>query len=585
MKFYRDISTLDPAERAALADDYQLQWEKSALLNSEEMAQLEALKQNPELREKTLLTLLEFGTAGIRGKMCIGGGGINRFTVALASHALAAEITEAGGSDRGAVIACDSRLHSEEFARITACVMALHGVRTFIFDSLRPTPELSFAILHLGCQAGVNITASHNTKEYNGYKAYWDNGAQIAVDLAARVAGRCFDGDILSALDGCDFDALVRAGKITVIGGKVDEAYLNEVMKTSAADGLMKKTASGMKIVYTPLHGAGYKLVPEILRRDGFENVVCVPEQSLPDGGFPTVVKPNPQDRAAFDLGIALAGKLGAELVLATDPDADRAGVAVMDKDGNFRVLTGNQIGCLLLNFIISAKNASGSMPHDPACVMSLVSTSLADRICSDAGVKLFRVYTGFKYIGEKIAEFEKTGSNSFLFGFEESHGYLAGTYARDKDAVGASLLICEMAAFYKARGLSLVDVLEGLWRRFGCVGDFTHELVITDVDFRSRMNAIMDGFRSAPPLTLGDEKTVSFEDYLSGEARSLDGKIAKLPFAPENMLAFVGETGTRVIVRPSGTEPKIKFYVSVNTDSPEAAQTRFESVMKGLIK
>ena len=584
MKFFKDISIIDPAERAALADDYQRQWENSGFLNDEEKEQLAALRENPELREKTLLTLLEFGTAGIRGKMCIGGGGINRFTVALASQAFAAEIKEAGGLDRGVVIACDSRAHSDEFARITACVMALCGVRTFIFESLRPTPELSFAILHLGCQAGVNITASHNTKEYNGYKAYWDNGAQISVALAARVAGGCFEGDILSALDGCDFDALVKAGRINVIGKEVDEAYLGEVMKTSVADGLLRKTASSMKLVYTPLHGAGYTLVPELLRRDGFENVVCVPEQSLPDGNFPTVVKPNPQDGAAFDLGIALAGKLGAELVLATDPDADRAGVAVRDKDGGFRVLTGNQIGCLLLNFIISAKRSSGTMPHDPACVMSLVSTSLADRICADAGVTLFRVYTGFKYIGEKIAEFEKSGSHSFIFGFEESHGYLAGTYARDKDAVGASLLICEMAAFYKARGLSLADVLDGLWRRFGYVGDFTHELVITDVDFRSKMNKIMDGFRSAPPASLDAEKVVLVEDYLSGEARSADGVVRALPFAPENMISFIGEGQTRVTVRPSGTEPKIKFYVSLNTDSPEAARSRFENVMKELL-
>ncbi len=518
--------------------------------------------------------------------MHMGAGAINRFTVALATKALAYAVKESGGAQRGVVIACDSRNHSMEFARVTACVLAREGVKAYLFDALRPTPELSFAVLELGCRAGVNITASHNTKEYNGYKAYWDHGAQISVEQAKLIAKKCYEYDLLSALEGCDFDAFVKAGAITVIGKEMDEKYLARVLKTSIIEGQARQTAREMKLVYSPLHGAGHALVPEILARDGFSCVTTVEEQMVLDGDFPTVTKPNPQDRGAFDLGIRLARSIGSEAVIATDPDADRAGIAIREKDGSFRVLTGNQIGCLLLQFILDAKQKANAMPKHPAVVMSLVSTNLADAICQANGVTLFRVYTGFKYIGEKIAEFEAKGNYSYLFGFEESHGYLAGSYARDKDAVGAVMLICEMAAFYKSCGMTLSDALAKLYERYGFVGDFTYEMAITDVDFMAKMASVMEQYRREPLRTLDGEQVRVLEDYASQTRRDLvRQEETGICLPKENMLSFSTAEGTRVIVRPSGTEPKIKLYVSLRADDAESAEAKYRRVLDDALR
>ncbi|MBE6591660.1 MAG: phospho-sugar mutase [Ruminococcaceae bacterium] len=586
MKLFKDLKSVDAETRIRLAKENYLIWKNSDALTEEEKASLDEFCADHELMERVFLTLLEFGTAGIRGKMHMGSSGINRFTVALATKALAYAVKEAKGEGRGVVIACDSRNNSAEFAKITACVLAKEGIKTYIFDRLRPTPELSYAILKLNCQAGVNITASHNTKEYNGYKAYWDNGAQIGIELAKTIADKCYEYDLFQCARDCDFDKLVSDGSITVIGEEVDNAYLGEVLKTSVIGEGLKDVKRELQIVYTPLHGTGYKLVPKILRLAGFENVVTVPEQMVLDGNFPTVKKPNPQDMNAFDQGIALANKVGSEVVLATDPDADRAGIAIRCKDGSFKVLTGNQIGCLLLEFLINAKKKENKLPANSAVVMSLVSTSLADRICKANGIKLFRVYTGFKYIGEKIGEFESSGEYSYLFGFEESHGYLGGTYARDKDAVGAVMLICEMTAFYKSRGRSLVEVMDEIYSKYGFVSDKTYELNITEVDYISKMASIMADFRSSPLKTIDGERVTVMDDYKSLESTDLiTMKKTRIELPSENMLSFTTEKSTRIIVRPSGTEPKIKIYVSLEAEDQEAANEKYQRVINEVVK
>lgn len=586
MKLFQDLSVLTEEEKQNYAHENYLEWLSCPLLTQEEKEQLRDLAQDEKVKQQVFLSLLTFGTAGIRGKMHVGAGAINRFTVALATKALAYAVKEVEGAQKGVVIACDSRNHSMEFARITAAVLAKEGVKAYIFDALRPTPELSFAVLELGCQAGVNITASHNTKEYNGYKAYWDHGAQIAVEQAKVIAQKCYEYDLLSVLDGCDYDAAVKAGTITVIGKEMDEKYLAKVLETSIIEEDVRAVAKEMKLVYSPLHGAGHALVCEILKRDGFSCVETVAEQMVLDGNFPTVKKPNPQDRAAFDLGIALAQRIGSEAVIATDPDADRAGIAIREKDGSFCVLTGNQIGCLLLQFIIDAKEKAGIMPNNPAAVMSLVSTGLADAICQANGVTLFRVYTGFKYIGEKIAEFEQNQSHSYIFGFEESHGYLAGTYARDKDAVGAAMLICEMAAFYKSCNMTLSDALAKLYERYGFVADFTYEYNITDVDFMAKMASIMESFRKEPLKSIDGEAVTVLEDYAFQKRMDFaKGEETPIPMAKENMLAYLTAEGTRVTVRPSGTEPKIKIYVSLRAENEAMAAKKYERVIGDVLK
>lgn len=582
MKLFSDLSLLSAQERAQFSQENYLEWKACPLLSAQEKDSLDALCQPQERKEQVFLSLLSFGTAGIRGKMHLGAGGINRFTVAVATMALAYAVKQTpNGAQKGVVIACDSRNHSQEFAQITACVLAREGVKVYLFESLRPTPELSFAILHLGCRAGVNITASHNTKEYNGYKAYWDNGAQIGPAQAGVIAKKCYDFDLLGALEGCDYSSFVQQGKIEIIGREVDEAFLEKVLSTGIMPAPAKEIAQQLKIVYTPLHGAGHALVPELLRRDGFACVSTVAEQMVLDGDFPTVTKPNPQDRGAFDMGIALAREIGSELIVATDPDADRAGVAIRESSGEFTVLTGNQIGCLLLEFIIEALKRNNAMPDNGAVVMSLVSSALADAICRENGVTLFKVYTGFKYIGEKIAEFEATGAYTYLFGFEESHGYLRGTYSRDKDALGGVMLICEMAAYYKSLGLTLSDALAALYNKYGFVSDFTYEMNITDADFLTKMKHIVEGFRTDPFASLDGEEVVTVNDYLSQTTRSVaTGVISPLPLEKENMVSFVTAGFTSLVVRPSGTEPKIKFYVSLRAADAVQAKEKYQRIV-----
>ena len=546
------------------------EWESSPFCDEEEKKAI--AKMSDEEKARAFTTLIKFGTAGLRGKMLPGLSNMNKTTVALATASLGRLVIEAGGCDMGVVIACDSRNNSDLFSRLSASVLAGMGIRVYIFDELRPTPELSFALRHLGCKAGINITASHNTREYNGYKVYWEDGAQLPPDEAEKVSALIPDLSPIS-IEAPDFDTLVNDGKIKIISSEVDEAYLKNVLAQSVSrDGIDE-----LKILYTPLHGAGYKLVPEALRRAGFKSIETVPSQIIPDGDFPTVEKPNPQFIEAFSEAIAL--KRECDLIIATDPDADRMGVAVKYDDG-YKALSGNEIALILLDYLIKAKK----MPENPAVVKSLVSSALAEVMCEKNGIRVFNVYTGFKYIGEKIKEFEKDNSYTFLFGFEESYGYLAGTYARDKDGVLASLLIAEACAYHKSHGASLPDALEGIYKEYGFWGEYWSEAIITSPDFKAESARIMERLRREPSQVIAGERLVEVSDWFERTVTNFKtGEKLSISTARENMLGYTLESGTRIIMRPSGTEPKIKLYYFINADSPEKAILRRDEIKNAL--
>lgn len=520
--------------------------------------------------------VIGFGTAGLRGKMLPGSANMNCETVALATRALAETVLEADGAESGVVIACDSRNNSELYSELSASVLAAAGIKVYIFDSLRPTPELSFAIRHLGCKAGINVTASHNTKEYNGYKVYWEDGAQLPPVEAKKVADRFQTLDFWN-IPRIDFEEGIKDGRITVIGEEVDKIYLSNVLAQSPSPEMIKDNSDKIKILYTPLHGAGYRLAPEALKAAGFKHVKSVDTQSIPDGNFPTVDKPNPQFIAAFNEAIAVSE--GYDVIIATDPDADRMGVALKNKNGKFETLTGNQIALVLINYIIKAKKANGTMPANPAVVKSIVSSKLASVICERNGITMFDVYTGFKYIGEKIKEFEATGSHSFIFGFEESYGYLTGTYARDKDGVVAALLAAEAALDAKLQGKTLFEVLDGIYAEYGFWGEYWGEAILTSPNFTEEMAEIMKRLRNEPPKDIAGLKVAKIADYSTVTLRDLrTGKTEKLPFDPENVLTYILEDESSITVRPSGTEPKIKLYYFISSENEAESKVKLNS-------
>ena len=444
-------------------ENYQ-KWLNANALSTEEKAELQAIANDPKEIEFRFTKGLSFGTAGLRGTMKTGMAAMNRHTVAHATQGLACLILKLNRAQSGVAVAYDSRNNSPLFAKTAACVLAANGIKAYLFDDLRPTPELSFALRELKCVAGINITASHNPKEYNGYKAYWEDGAQLPPEHADIVSEEIERLDIFCDVKLMDYEEALEKGLIEIIGAEIDEKYLKQVEAQAVNPSAVAKVADTLSIVYTPLHGTGHKLVPQIMRRIGLKNLYTVDEQMVIDGNFPTVKKPNPEYPDVFDLGIAIANRVGSDLVIATDPDADRVGVMTRTPNGSFTTITGNQMGALLADYIITAYRESDTMPENPYMVKSIVSTELVSKICAANGIKMHNVLTGFKFIGEVIKNYEKTGDGAFLFGFEESYGYLKGTYARDKDAVVASMLICEMTAFYKAKNMTLSDALSALW-------------------------------------------------------------------------------------------------------------------------
>ncbi len=551
-------------------------WLDSEVLTDDEKEELLSIKDNDDEIRIRFSSGLTFGTAGLRGTMKVGMNAMNVYTVAQATQGLASLIHKEGRASDGVVIAYDSRNNSELFARVSAEVLAAADIPTYIFDALRPTPELSFALRELGCVAGINITASHNPKQYNGYKAYWDDGAQLPPEHANTVYAEICKIDIFKDVKRMNFDDAVAAGKIKILGEEMDNRYLARVREQLVNPDAVKKVADDLKIVYTPLHGTGHKLVPEILESIGLKHLYKVEEQFKIDGNFPTVEKPNPEYADVFKLGIEIADRVGSNLVIATDPDADRVAVMARTRDGGFRTITGNQMGALLLDYIITAYEETDTMPPLPYAVKSVVSTELVTKICEAHKVEMFNVLTGFKFIGEVIKNHEKSGEGSFIFGFEESYGYLKGTYARDKDAVVASMLICEMTAYYYAKDMTLCDALDKLYEKYGFCREFNVEIYMEGVDGPAKMAALLDGMRASIPNELGGVSVKTFGDYNAEvfiDVASGEHTPTGLPRA--NMLYFKLENGDVVIVRPSGTEPKVKFYFLVIAANEQEADTR----------
>ena len=539
--------------------------------NAQEQQELRALENDLGELEDRFYRELSFGTAGMRGVLGLGPNRMNRYTVGRVTLALAALVKEhEGGAERGVAIGYDSRNFSKEFARETALILASQGVKAFLFDSLRPVPVLSFTVRHLHCLAGVVITASHNPSKYNGYKVYWEDGGQLPPDRAAIITGR-LSGIGYGDARPMDESEAREKGLLITIPPEVDDAYIAAVKKLAVNPELTREMGKTLKIVYTPLHGSGNIPVRRVLREIGVENVYVVPEQELPDGNFPTVRVPNPEEKDAFDLAVAMQKKLGADLCVGTDPDCDRVGVACLTASGDVRLLTGNQIGCILLHYILSQKKALGTLPKNAAAVKSIVSTEMARAICLKYDTELFDVLTGFKFIAEKIQQFEETGSHTFEFGFEESYGFLSGTDVRDKDGVNAVMLIAEAACYYKKKNMTLVDAIEELYEEFGVFGERTVSVVLPGKDGLEKMQAIMKALRDEGVEKVGPSRVMSTRDYMMSEPKS-------------DVLYYTLEQGW-ACVRPSGTEPKIKIYAGAVTDSHEETDKLLDEYIASLRK
>ena len=528
---------------------------------------------------------LDFGTAGLRGIMRPGTNSMNVHVIMQATQGLANLINEEKGQDRGVVISYDSRNNSRKFAEAAASVLAAANIRTYFFDELHPVPLLSFAVRELNCLAGIMITASHNPKEYNGYKVYWEDGAQLPPEHAKKVSGYIHSLDIFEDIKAVDFDKACQEGKIEIIGNDFDEKYFAEVMKQQANPDVVGEVADTFKLVYTPLHGSGYRLVPEVLRRIGFkaENILTVPEQMILDGDFPTVEKPNPEFKSSFNLGLEIAKKENCDLIIGTDPDADRMGIMLRKPDGEYITITGNQAGALMLDYIIKNRREKGTLPANAYAVKSLVSTSLCDKICEKNNVKMYNVFTGFKFIGEKIKE---VGEKDYIFGFEESYGYLAGTYARDKDAVYAAMIIAEMAAFYKTKNMSLYDALEGLYKEYGYIFNTNVTIRKEGVTAQEDMKKSMANLRENLPKQIAGIDVLKVTDYKDGIITNLKtGEKTNSELKDSNIIYFDMEDGSVLIARPSGTEPLIKVYFSIPAENEEKAIEKFESYKEVLTK
>ncbi len=566
-------------------DEYK-KWLSSPLLTREEADEIRSIEEQKDLIELRFGCEMGFGTAGLRSTMYMGPGCMNRFTVAQTTQAIAALILGENGANRGVAIACDSRNNSTLFANVSAQVLAANGIKVYLFDGVRPTPELSFAVRELGCIAGINITASHNPKEYNGYKAYWEDGAQISPDQAKAVSAARENIDVLTGAKTMSLEDGIARGLITVLGEDFDEKYLDSVMKTAINPDGVSNIADTLKIVYTPLHGAGYRLVPEVLKRMGMKHIYTVPEQMVLDGNFPTVKKPNPEYPDVFALGIAIADQVGSDLIIATDPDSDRVGVMTRTKDGSFMTISGNQMGALLLDYVIKARRERGLLTPNDYAVKSLVSTDMAYGIAKKQGVTLYDVLTGFKFIGEVIKNYEtakKTGN--FLLGFEESYGYLLGTYARDKDAVGATLMICEMTAYYASRGMTLSDGLEELYKTYGYYREGMLDIYMEGLDGIAKRLRVMETLRKDAPRAIGGVDVAEYGDYLAGILTDSQGNRKDTGLPPSDMLTYALSNGDKVIVRPSGTEPKIKIYFLLHAEEEAALDTKLAAYKEDAAK
>ena len=548
--------------------DYRKEYEKwlaSPALSEDERAELRALEGNDKEIKARFYGPLEFGTAGLRGTMYTGLHNMNRHVIRWATQGFAnvirAEGTEA--MQKGVAVCMDCRNHSAEFARETACVMAANGIHVRLFESLRPTPELSFAVREYGCQAGVNVTASHNPKEYNGYKVYWADGAQLPPQHAAAIADELTRIDIFTGVQSMDYEQALAEGRIELLGEDCDRRFMANVMGMVNDYETVKKVADDFGLVYTPFHGCGYKLVPEALTRLGIKHLYCEPKQMVIDGDFPTVVSPNPENPEGFYLAIDLAKEKDVDFILGTDPDSDRVGIMVRNKAGEFEPVTGNQTGVLLLDYLIGAMKRAGKLPEKPAALKTIVTTEMARAVAEANGLDCYDTFTGFKFMAEKMNELESAGKNTVIFSYEESYGYMIGHYVRDKDAVTASLLLTEMAAWYHAQGMTLFDALRSLYEKYGWYGEKTHNLVMPGLDGLEKMAALMQSLRAQPPVEIGGVAVAQYKDYSDGTVRdAATGAVTPMPLSGSNVLRFELTDGSHIVVRPSGTEPKIKVYI-----------------------
>ena len=555
-------------------------WLASPALSAEEHAELEAIRNDPKEIEGRFYGPLEFGTAGLRGTMCTGLHNMNIHVIRWATQGFCKVIAEGGeeSKQRGVAIANDCRNHSLEFARAAAEVCAANGIHVRIFDALRPTPELSFTVREYHCQAGINVTASHNPKEYNGYKVYWEDGAQLPPHHADAIAEELSKIDIFDGVKTMPYDEGVKAGLIEVIGDETDRKFMANVTAQILDKEAVEKVADTFKLVYTPFHGCGYKLVPEALQTLGIKHLLCEPKQMVIDGDFPTVVSPNPENPEGFYLAVDLAKANDIDFILGTDPDSDRVGIMVRDHSGEFRPVTGNQTGVLLLDYLIGAMRRTGKMPEKPVALKTIVTTEMARKVAEVNGLQCYDTFTGFKFLAEKKDKLENSGEGKVIFSYEESYGYMLGDYVRDKDAVTASMMLTEMAAWYAGQGLTLFDALEKLYEKYGYYAEKTHNLVMPGLDGLKDMAALMKSLRETPPAEIYGVKVAQFKDYKDGSVTDLaTGEKSTMELSGSNVLRFEMADGTSVIVRPSGTEPKIKVYVLTKGDTKADCDANLE--------
>lgn len=560
-------------------------WLENDYFDQKTKEELKGIEGNNAEIEDRFYKDLEFGTGGLRGVIGAGTNRMNIYTVRKATQGLANFIKKQGGEKKGVAIAYDSRFMSPEFADVAALCLAANGIKAYVFDELRPTPELSFALRTLGCISGIVVTASHNPPEYNGYKVYWEDGAQVTApkdkEIIDEVKAVTDYADVLTM----DKEAAMAAGLYQVIGSEIDDAYMVELKKQIIHPEVIQEMADDIKIVYTPFHGTGNKPVRRVLSELGFKHVYVVPEQELPDPEFTTLDYPNPEDPKAFTLALKLAKEKHADIVMATDPDADRLGIYALDtKSGEYVPFTGNMSGMLIAEYILRERTATGTMPANPAMVKTIVTTNMADPITADYHVKLIEVLTGFKYIGEQIKLFEETRSNNYVFGLEESYGCLAGTHARDKDAVVAVMCLCEVAAWCKKHGQTLWDKMVELYEKYGYFKEDLYTITLKGIDGSKQIGEMMDKLRKNPPAEFGDLKVINVRDYATGITKELaTGKESPTGLPESNVLYFDLTNDSWCCARPSGTEPKIKFYMGVKGTSLEDAKARNEKLTEEL--
>ncbi len=560
-------------------------WLNNPYFDEDTRNELKGIAGNEKEIEDRFYMDLEFGTAGLRGVIGAGTNRMNIYTVRKATQGLANYIASVNGQDRGVAIAYDSRRMSPEFADEAALCLAANGIKAYVFESLRPTPELSYAVRKLGCIAGINVTASHNPPEYNGYKVYWEDGAQITPPHDTGIMDEVKKVTDYAAVKTMALEEAKAAGLYQTIGADIDDAYIAELKKLVLHQDCIDKVGAELKIVYTPLHGTGNIPVRRVLSELGFKNVYVVPEQELPDGNFPTVSYPNPESAEAFELGLALGRKVDADLILATDPDADRLGVYVKDsKTGEYHSLTGNMSGCLIGDYVIGQRKELFGLPKDGAFIRSIVSTNMADAIAEYYGIQLVEVLTGFKFIGQKMLEFEKTGNGTYLFGMEESYGCLTGTYARDKDAVVASMTLCEAAAYYKTKNMTLWDAMLAMYEKYGYYKDDVTSITLKGIEGLAKIQEIMNTLRDNAPVEIGGYQVTAVRDYKKDTITdTATGAVRPTGLPSSNVLYYEMTDGAWVCVRPSGTEPKVKFYLGVKGDSLEDADKKSKDLSEAV--